>query len=168
MLPSAQVVELGPCNRIPCYFIIIVRYPNFTCLMCFLIRNDLWRQCPDNSVRLWISHLNSWLFFFYFYHSSLSCMQGASNVNKYHVPCITVSDTEPLKILLVHPEYVGKGCRINIMFLSIKSLFFFPSWLQTKHWLLSWFYRLFHAEIMPICMDSHSLKLATDAVLGST
>lgn len=30
------------------------------------------------------------------------------------------------------------------------------------------FYRLFHAEIMPICMDSHSLKLATDAVLGST
>lgn len=52
-------------------------------------------------------------------------MQGASNVNKHHVPSITVSDMKSLKILLVHPEYVGKGCRIDMMFLSIKSFFFF-------------------------------------------
>lgn len=54
-------------------------------------------------------------------------MQGTSNVNKHHVPCITLFDTKSLKILLVHPEYTSKGCKINIMFLSIKSFFFFFS-----------------------------------------
>lgn len=52
-------------------------------------------------------------------------MQEPNSVNKHHVCSITVSDTKSLKILLVHPEYVGKGCKINIMFLSIKTSFFF-------------------------------------------
>lgn len=98
-------------------------------------------------------------------------MQGTSNVNKHHVPCIALSDTRSLKILLVHPEYMSTGYKISIMFLSIKSWFIFfilvaKEALTTV--LILGFYRLFHAEIMPICMDSHSLKLATDAVLGST
>lgn len=48
-------------------------------------------------------------------------MQGVGNTNKHHIHCITVSDTKSLNILLVHPEYVGKGCRITIMLLSVKS-----------------------------------------------
>lgn len=68
-------------------------------------------------------------------------------------------------MLCLHMEVRGKHCIIKYVLLKKKNNTYYCH-LSLEHFLD--FYRLFHAEIMPICMDSHSLKLATDAVLGST